>query len=64
MLEDVPEVVPPPLDLEVSGGVGLAHLVPGDHLNLATLHALGDLQVPHTIKDKLPTAALKGDSLG
>ena len=58
VLEDGSVVVPPPAGLEGGGGVGLAQLVPRDHLDLAALLALGDLQVPHPVKHQLPPAPL------
>ena len=65
MLEDGAVVVPPPLAGEGGGGVGFAALVPGDHLNLATVPvlALGDVQVPHTVVDQLVTASLNEDTV-
>ena len=44
VLEDGSVVVPPPAGLEGGGGVGLPQLVPRDHIDLAALLALGDLQ--------------------
>ena len=65
MLEDGAVVVPPPLAGEGGGGVGLAALVPGDHLDLAAVPvlALGDVQVPHTVVDQLVTASLNEDKV-
>ena len=60
VLEDRSVVVLPPVDLESGAGVGLPALVPGDHLDLASVPVLtlGDVQVPHTVVDQLVTAPL------
>ena len=65
MLEDGAVVVPPPFAGEGGGGVGLAALVPGDHLNLAAVPvlALGDVQVPHAVVDQLVAASLSEDKV-
>ena len=61
MLQDRSVVILPPLDSKGGGGVGLPALVPGDHLDLASIPvlALRNVQVPHSIIDEFVTASLK-----
>ena len=60
VFEDRSVVVLPPGHLERGAGVGLPALVPGDHLDLASVPVLtlGDVQVPHAVIDQLVAASL------
>ena len=60
VFEDRSVVVLPPGDLESGAGIGLPALVPGDHLDLASVSVLTlrDFQVPHTVIDQLMSASL------
>ena len=61
VFEDRSVVVLPPGHLERGAGVGLPALVPGDHLDLASVPVLtlGYVQVPHAVIDQLVAASLR-----
>ena len=58
--EDCPVVVPPGADGERGAGVGLAALVPRDHLHLARVAQPRprDLKPPHAVVEQLVAASL------
>ena len=65
MLENRSVVILPPANLESGAGVGLATLIPRDHLDLAPVSVLtlGDVKMPHSIIDQLVSASLNLDIL-